>query len=340
MESLNKPIIGITMGDPAGSGPELVIKALDKGNLWQNAVFVIIGDLKVLKKARDIVQAKDLKFNKINNPSEAVDEPRVVNVIDLDNVDLSKLVYGKPSALGGRASYEYISEAVKYAMANEIQAIVTAPISKESLKLAGYPYPGHTEILATLTGAKNVRMMLVGENLRVVHVTTHVSLKDAIELIKKDRILDTIEITYESLTKLFNIDSPKIAVAGLNPHAGENGLFGNEEIDEIIPAIKAAQAKGINALGPYPPDTVFYRAYHKGEFDAVIAMYHDQGHIPLKIVAFMEGVNVTLGLPIIRTSPDHGTVWGKAGTGTANEKATIEAIRLAIEFSRTRQSQS
>jgi 4-hydroxythreonine-4-phosphate dehydrogenase len=329
----NKPFIGITMGDPAGSGPELAIKAIKrlKKDIECNAKLLLIGDFKVFKKALEIVGPNNLKLIKINHPKDFIDDVDTINIIDLNNVDISKLIYGKPSFIGGKAAYESIIKAVEYAMGNFVHAIVTMPISKESLNMAGYNYPGHTEILADLTKTKDVRMMLIAKNLKVVHVTTHVSLKKAIESIKKDRIFKTIEITNSYLKNYFDIIKPKIAVAGLNPHASESGLFGDEEEKEIIPAIKEANEKGINVLGPFPSDSVFYRAYNN-EFDAVIAMYHDQGHIPIKMIGFMEGVNITLGLPIIRTSPDHGTVWGKAGKGTANESATLNAIEIAIKM--------
>jgi len=332
VSSKAKPVIGITMGDPAGSGPEIIIKTLQREQLRHKAKFVLLGDLEVFKNAAKTVNAKDLKLNSITHPSEAIDERRTTNIIDLNNVSLSKIYYGKPSSLGGKSSYEAIVQATKYAMSNDFDAIVTAPISKESLNVAGFNYPGHTELLAELTNTRNVKMMLVAEHFRVVHVTTHVSLKKALELIKKERILKTIKMSNRSLTKLFKIHQPKIAVSGLNPHAGEKGLFGDEEEKEIIPAIKEAYNKGMNVTGPYPPDTVFYRAYYNKEFDVVVAMYHDQGHIATKMVGFMTGVNLSIGLPIIRAAPDHGTVWGKAGKGTADERATLEAIKLVIDL--------
>lgn len=325
-------MIAITMGDPAGSGPEIVLKALRNSSLFSRASFVVFGDYNVFRKAAETVNATDLKLIKIGDVSEYVDSPSSVNIFDLNNVDVSKIVYGKPSVLGGKASYEAIVEAVKHALSNKVHAIVTAPISKESLNMAGYNYPGHTELLADLTGSKDVKMMLVASFFKVAHVTTHVSLKNAIELIKKENVLKTIRLTYKSLIELFGLNDPKIGVSGLNPHAGESGLFGDEEIKEIVPAIQEAASEGINVTGPYPPDTIFYRAYYNRQFDSTIAMYHDQGHIAVKMVGFMEGVNLSLGLPIIRVSPDHGTVWGKAGKGTASEGATLEAIKLAIEL--------
>jgi len=317
------------MGDPAGSGPEILLKALMKDGLLSKASFVLIGDLGVFRRASETLGTRGLHFAEITEPSAVTEAHDVVNVVDLKNVSLGELVYGKPSLLGGKAAYQCIVKAVDYAVRGWVHAVVTAPISKESLNMAGYNYPGHTELLAELTKAKEVKMMLVAEHFRVVHVTTHVSMRGAIELIRKARILETLELTIESLRDMFGIEVPRVAVAGLNPHAGEGGLFGDEEIREITPAIVEARGKGMNVLGPYPPDTVFYRAYHNREFDAVVAMYHDEGHIAMKMVGLMEGVNVTLGLPIIRVSPDHGTVWGKAGKGTADENATVEAMKLA-----------
>jgi len=321
------------MGDPAGSGPETVLKALGGDSLLSRARFVLIGDLGVFRKASETIHAKGLHFSTIKEPVDFSEEPGIVNVIDLANVSSDALTYGRPSIMGGKAAYKCIVRAVDYALHGCVHAIVTAPISKESLNMAGYDYPGHTELLAELTGAKDVKMMLVAGSFRVVHVTTHVSMREAIELIKMPRILDTLKLSHGSLKDMFGISVPRIAVAGLNPHSGEGGLFGDEEMKEIAPAITEAHSKGMNVLGPYPPDTVFYRAYHNKEFDTVVAMYHDQGHIAMKMVGLMEGVNVTLGLPIIRVSPDHGTVWGKAGKGTADENATTEAMKLAVELS-------
>jgi len=332
--SRNKPIIAITMGDPAGAGPELAIKALRRKRLYSEAQLLLIGDLRVFERAAKIVGASEIRLMKTSDATKLLDSPKVANVLDLKNADPAKIVYGKPSSLGGKASYEAVVRAVELALDGRVHAIVTAPISKESLNLAGYHYPGHTELLAELTRAKDVKMMLVAGDLRVVHVTTHVSLRKAIDMIKRDRVLKTIRLVNSALIEYFDIPRPRIAVAGLNPHAGESGLFGDEEIKEIKPAIEAASAEGINASGPYPPDSIFYRAYHDKTFDAVVAMYHDQGHIAVKMIGFMHGINLTLGLPIIRTSPDHGTVWDKAGKGIADESATLEAIKLAIKLAK------
>jgi 4-hydroxythreonine-4-phosphate dehydrogenase len=331
---MSKPVVLITMGDPAGAGPEITLKALSHPEIQEIARFIIVGDLKVLMKAKEIVKTP-LNFVSIDDLDEFAGQSQQIGVIDLKNVEIDRLEYGKPSQMGGKASYEYIVTAVNLIMKGKAHALVTAPISKESLHLAGYNYPGHTELLADLAGVKTVKMMLIAKHLRVSHVTTHVSLRKAItELIKTENIYTTIKLTHEALVRLFGIERPKIAVAGLNPHASESGLFGDEEEKEIAPAIRLAEKDGIDARGPYPPDSVFYRAYYQKEFDAVIAMYHDQGHIPVKMVGFMEGVNMTLGLPFIRTSPDHGTVWGKAGKGTADETAMLEAIKLAAHLAK------
>ena len=327
-----RPVIAVTMGDPAGSGPETVLKALTRASLLSRARLVLIGDLGVFRRASETVGTKGLHFSGIDELADFREELATVNVVDLRNVSSEALIYGRPSVMGGKAAYECVVRAVDYALHGSVHAVVTAPISKESLNMAGYNYPGHTELLAELTGAKDVKMMLTAGHFRVVHVTTHVSMREAVELIKMPRILETLELSHGSLRDMFGIDVPRVAVAGLNPHSGEGGLFGDEEIKEIAPAIAEARRKGMNVLGPYPPDTVFYRAHHNREFDTVIAMYHDQGHIAMKMVGLMEGVNVTLGLPIIRVSPDHGTVWGKAGKGTADENATTEAMKLAIEL--------
>jgi 4-hydroxythreonine-4-phosphate dehydrogenase len=320
------------MGDPAGSGPEIVLKALRRAKM-SNARFILVGDLNVFREAAKITGIKELYLREVSKPSEALIIPGVVNVVNLRNVALDMRIYGSPSVLGGKAAYECIVRAVDYALQGTVHAIVTAPISKESLNIAGYNYPGHTELLAKLTGVQEVNMMLVSEHMRVVHVTTHLSMREALQIIKKDRIVRTLKLTNESLKRWFGFTQPRIGVAGLNPHAGESGLFGNEEIKEISPAIAEMRRQGMDVSGPHPPDTIFYRAYKNKEFDAVVAMYHDQGHIAVKMVGLMKGVNVTLGLPIIRVSPDHGTVWGKAGKGTADENATVEAIRLAIKMS-------
>lgn len=321
------------MGDAAGVGPEIIDKALSKKEMYEISRPLVIGELSVLQDALKVAKV-NLNFNSIQTPSSAKFEQGTVDVIDLKNIKLSELKMGKAQAMNGKASVEYVEKAVELAMKGEIEAIVTAPLSKEAMNLAGYNYPGHTEILAHLTNTKDYSMMLAAGKLRVTHVTTHVSMKQACSLIKKDRVLKIIRVTNDAIKKL-GIEKPKIAVAGLNAHAGEKGLFGDEEIKEISPAIEEAKKIGIDAIGPMPPDSVFLRA-SKGEYDAVVAMYHDQGHIPLKMIGFENGVNVTIGLPIIRTSVDHGTAYGRAGLrlGTGDPTSLEEAIKLAVQMAK------
>jgi 4-hydroxythreonine-4-phosphate dehydrogenase len=314
------------MGDPTGAGPEIIVKALSSDEIRGLCRTVVIGDAAVMRAAVDIVKVPT-KIRIIKKVSEAQSSSGVVDMIDLANVNLERLVRGRLSAMGGAAAYAYVQMATQLALASEIQAMVTAPINKEALNQAGYHYSGHTEILAHLCGVTDPVMMLVGGSLRIAHVTTHVSLRQALELVTKERILHVLKVSNESVKRM-GIAEPRIAVAGLNPHAGEGGLFGSEEQTQILPAIEQARASGLKVTGPLPPDTVFLRTL-RGQYDVAIAMYHDQGHIPLKMAGFEEGVNVTLGLPIIRTSVDHGTVFGKAGKGTANPRSLIEAIKLA-----------
>ena len=336
-----KPVLGITMGDPAGIGPEIIVKAFAskemKKILEGNRPFVI-GDADVLRQAMEFSNVK-VNVSTIQN-AEGISEAKfkfgMVNVLDLDNVNVKKLKMGKVQAMCGRASIDYIKKAAELATDKKIHAIVTAPINKQSIKKAGHPYPGHTETLAVLTGISpdDVTMMLVIGNFRVFHATLHQSLKDAIKNIKKDKVLETIRVANRGLKSL-GIKNPNIAVAGLNPHASDGGRFGNEELEEIEPAVKIANGEGINAIGPIPADTVFLRA-SKGEFDGVVALYHDQGHIPAKMLGFMKGVNVTVGLPIIRTSVDHGTAFDIAGRGVADCTNMIEAIKVASTMAKAK----
>lgn len=329
------------MGDPAGIGPEIIVKAFTspemKEILENNRPFVI-GDADVLRQAIEFLNA-EINVNiiqSIENIPEANFEFGMVNILDLDNIDVNTLKKGEVQLTCGRASIDYIKKAAGLAMDKKIHAIVTAPINKQSIKKAGHPYPGHTETLAVLTGISpdDVTMMLVIGNFRVFHVTLHQSLKDAIENIKKDKVLETIRVANQGLKSL-GIKNPNIAVAGLNPHASDGGRFGNEDLEEIEPAIKIANGEGINAVGPLPADTVFLRA-SKGEFDGVVALYHDQGHIPAKMLGFMKGVNVTVGLPVIRTSVDHGTAFDIAGRGVADCTNMIEAIKVASTMAKAK----
>ena len=282
-----------------------------------------------------------MKINAIKDVSEAKYEYGTIDVLDMGLVDMAQLKRGEVSAMCGDAAFKYVTKVIERAMDKKVDATVTNAFNKEAVNLAGHHYSGHTEIYADMTGTKNYTMMLAHENLRVVHVSTHVSLREACDRVKKQRVLDVIRIA-DKACKDLGIKEPKIGVAGLNPHSGEHGLFGREEIDEIIPAIEAAKAEGINADGPVPPDTVFSKA-RGGWYDIVVAMYHDQGHIPLKVVGFVynhekkawdavAGVNITLGLPIIRVSVDHGTAFDQAGTGTASELSLRNSIEYAVMF--------
>jgi 4-hydroxythreonine-4-phosphate dehydrogenase len=327
------PILGITMGDAAGVGPEIIDKALAKREFYDIARPIVIGDVSVIEDALKVAKVK-VDINSVKDISEAKYEHGTIEVIDLKNIQLSELKMGQVQAMAGKASVKYVEKAVEMALENKIDAIVTAPLNKEAMNLAGYDYAGHTEILAHLTKTKDYAMMLVAGQLRVIHVTTHVSMRDACELIKKDRVLTTIRLTDE-VTKKMGVEAPKIAVSGFNPHAGESGLFGNEEIEEITPAIESAKKNNMNVIGPMPPDTVFLRA-SRGEYDAVVAMYHDQGHIPVKMLGFESGINVTIGLPIIRTSVDHGTAYRRAGLrlGTGDPTSLEEAMKLAVQMAK------
>jgi 4-hydroxythreonine-4-phosphate dehydrogenase len=341
---MDRPILGITMGDPASIGAEIAAKALAEAPVYQKARPFVIGDRNCMADALRITKLP-LTIHPIAKVADSRFAVGSIDVLDLANVDMAKLEYGKVSAMCGKASVEYIERGIDMALAKEIDAVVTGPIHKESINQAGCPHPGHTEIFGARTGTKDYAMMLLGGDLRVVHVSTHVSLRQAIERTRKPRILTVIRLANRAL-KALGIVEPKIAVAGLNPHAGEHGLFGDEEIKEIIPAIEEAKAEGIRVDGPIAPDTVFGRT-RGGLYDIVVCMYHDQGHIPLKTLGFtfdkaaqkwtsVAGVNVTLGLPIIRASVDHGTAFGKAGKGTAAHDSMLDAIDVAVKLSHGR----
>lgn len=328
-----KPILGITIGDAAGIGPEIIVKALAEKKLYDIARPVVFGDKKIMERAIRIIGA-DLKCQSVQSPRLAGKTYGMIDIVDLDNLPLD-LPFSQVDARAGKAAYEYIETAVGYALKKEIHAIVTAPLNKEALNLGGKHYPGHTEILGTLAGQTDYSMMLVSGPLKVIHVTTHMSLRKACDMIKKDRVLRVIKLADETL-KMMGIERPRIAVAGLNPHSGEHGLFGSEEEMEIIPAVDAAQALGMNVTGPVPPDTVFYQAAIKNKFDIVVVMYHDQGHIPIKLLGFETGVNVTVGLPFIRTSVDHGTAFDIAGKGIADSRSMTESLLLGAQMAQVK----
>ena len=324
-----RPILAITMGDPAGIGPEIVLKALQNSEIYQRCRPVVVGDRRILERAAAWVENQS-QFEGITDPAEGKFNPGVLALIDLQNARPEDCPVGEVSAAAGKAAVEYVEKACDLALAGEVDAIVTAPLNKESINLGGDGYPGHTELLKERTRADRVTMLLVGPNLRVVHVSTHVSLAKAVSLVKKERVEEVISLAHEACRAL-GIAQPRIAVAGLNPHAGETGLFGDQEQLEIIPAVEAARARGMDVSDPQPPDTVFLRAT-KGVYDIVVAMYHDQGHIPMKLLAFDDGVNVSIGLPIIRTSVDHGTAFDIAGTGQAKASSLLAAIDVAIQM--------
>lgn len=330
--SAYKPLLAITMGDPAGAGPEIVVKALDAPEVRPICRGLVFGDAGAMRAAVDIVGIP-MDIHVVASPDEMKEGDRVLNVYDLKDVDMATLVRGRVSASAGKAAYDAIEKATLLTLEGATDAVVTAPLNKDSLNQAGYHFPGHTQILAHLCGVRDAVMMLTADNLRIAHVSTHVSLREACDLVNKERILRVMQLGIDA-AKSMGVKNPRVVVPGLNPHSGESGLFGNEEEAHIIPAIEEAKSLGIDVRGPLPPDTAFLRAY-RGEFDLVIAMYHDQGHIPIKMVGFEKGVNVSLGLPIIRTSVDHGTVFGKAGKGTADPTSMIEAIKLAATMCRT-----
>jgi len=326
-----KPIIAITMGDATGAGPEIIVKSLSDKAIYEICRPLIIGDKKIMERAAKIVNIP-MQFRAIQEIEESQFAFGTVDIIDFDNLP-ADLPFATIDGRAGKAAYEYVEKAVSLAMAGKIDAIATSALHKEALSIGGYPFPGHTEILAHLSGTQDYSMMLAGGPLRVIHVSTHTSLRKACDRVKKDRVLKVIQMADKAVREL-GIAQPRIAVAGLNPHAGEGGLFGDEEIKEIIPAVEEAQKQGINVTGPIAPDTVFYRAALKEEFDIVVVMYHDQGHIPLKVLGFEEGVNITVGLPFIRTSVDHGTAFDKAGKGTADSRSMTAALEYAARMAK------
>lgn len=341
MQNMRKRILGITMGDPASIGPEITIKALAKKEIYQRCNPIVIGDAVVLEAASKLPGMPDINIHPILDVNEALFTCGTIDVLDMKLVDIDRLEYGKVSAMAGEAAFQYVVKVIELANLGKIDATVTNALNKEAMNLAGHHYSGHTEIYADYTNTSKYTMMLAHENLRVVHVSTHVSLRDACDRVKKERVLEVIRIANQACKDL-GIKSPKIGVAGLNPHSGEHGMFGREEIDEIIPAIETAVKEGIDAEGPVPADTVFSKA-RGGWYDIVVAMYHDQGHIPLKVVGFVynqsegkwdavAGVNITLGLPIIRSSVDHGTAFDQVNKGIANEISLVNAIDYAIKL--------
>ncbi|MDW6004760.1 4-hydroxythreonine-4-phosphate dehydrogenase PdxA [Vibrio mangrovi] len=323
-------IIGITMGDPAGIGPEIIMKALATP-LLSGRKCIVIGSAEILHLVQDKGLSPALDIHTIEQVEDAVFAPDVVNVIDIPLTDPAAFRFGEVQAQAGDLAYRCIKKATELAMNDEISAVATAPLNKEALHLAGHHYPGHTELLAHLTGTKDFAMVLYTDTLKVIHVSTHISLLNFLKNLSQERVATVIGIA-DSFMKKAGFEHPRIAVAGVNPHAGENGLFGEEENTILNPVIQAMQEKGLDVSGPCPPDTVFLQT-KQGQYDIVVAMYHDQGHIPLKLMGFYDGVNITAGLPFFRTSADHGTAFDIAWTGKANPESMITSVELAVKLS-------
>jgi 4-hydroxythreonine-4-phosphate dehydrogenase len=344
MSDDKRPILGITIGDPGGIGPEITAKALNEKKIYELSRPVVVGDYRVME---DVLRFTDLKLtlNPIGNIQDASGAHGIMDILDLKNMPLDRLCYKEVTSEQGRASFEYVAKVIELAMEKKIDGTVTGPINKAAIHAAGHQYAGHTEIYATLTGTRDYSMMLTHGNFRVTHVSTHVSLREACDRVKKDRVMRVIDLTWDALQN-FGVSRPRIGVAGLNPHCGEGGMFGREDDEEILPAVESARRKGYDVEGPIPADTIFSKM-KGGMYDAVVVMYHDQGHIPMKFLGFqydektgqwgeMSGVNITLGLPIVRTSVDHGTAFGKAGEGRANPQSMIEAIQLGAMLSKAK----
>ena len=317
------------MGDPAGIGPEIILKTLLRDDIYKVCRPIVLGDIDVLRMVSKKIWS--LSFNVIATPSQVTGNPGLVDVISVSNLKRDSFIPGQPTVDGGKAMVDYIVKAVDLDKDDQVSAMVTCPINKELMHRAGYRFDGHTELLAKLTNTKDYVMMLVGNRLRVSLVTIHCALKEVPQRLNKGLILKTIKITYRALEEDFAIKRPHVAVAGLNPHAGEAGLFGLEDKEIIRPAVEEAKDDGLLVDGPFPPDTIFYHAIN-GKFDAVVAMYHDQGLIPVKLLNFSDSVNITLGLPIIRTSVDHGTAYDIAGKGVADPSSLIAAIKMATRI--------
>ena len=341
---MKRPLIAISPGDPAGIGPEVTVKALSDNKVYDYSKPLVVCDARVINHILELIGLPQ-SLNIIEQPGEGLYEYGIIDVLDIKNADPELFEFGRISGVSGKASFEYVRKVIDLAMEKKVDATVTGPINKEAIHRAGFHFAGHTEIYAHFTGTLNYAMMLADREFRVVHVNTHVSMLESINRINKERVLNTIILADEALKKM-GIKKPRIAVNGLNPHAGENGLFGTEELEHIIPAIEQAKIQGIYADGPHPPDTIFPKM-KGGQYDVVVCMYHDQGHIPTKLLGFnynnkkntwesLSGVNITLGLPIIRVSVDHGTAFDKAGKGEANPESMLQAILYAVKFSKNK----
>jgi len=330
MNDTYKPIVAVTIGDPAGIGPEIILKSFEEKSLYESCFPFVIGSIKVLERAKDAIGLQNLKFRSIKDPGEAEYEYGVVDVLETGDYDISSLEWGKEQKLAGQIAMDAIRKSIELGMAGKIDAVTTAPINKRAIKMAGVEQDGHTEIYRDYTNSPYVLTMFDCFNMRVFHLSRHMSLLNAIKYATKENIYNDLVRIDRELTKI-GLPNASIAVAGLNPHCGEDGLFGDEEIREIIPAIEKARKDGINALGPIPPDTLFARG-KKGEFDAILALYHDQGHIPCKTLDMERTVSVTLGLPFLRCTVDHGTAFDIAGKGIATNQSMISAIMTTVKY--------
>jgi 4-hydroxythreonine-4-phosphate dehydrogenase len=326
---MKKPLIAVTLGDPAGIGPEIVVKTIADKDLFEEANCIVLGDAKIVKQAIEVTGA-DLKVNCVEDPADGDYSEGVLNMIDLDNIDMDKFEYGKVSAMCGKAAFEYIEKSIQITMDGKADAVATAPINKEALRAAEINFIGHTEIFAELTGTNDPLTMFETNGMRVFFLTRHVSLRDMLDMITKDRVIDYVERCTEALARL-GVTEGTMAVAGLNPHSGEHGLFGWEEVNEIAPAVEELKARGFNVVGPVPADSVFHQAA-LGRFNSVLSLYHDQGHIATKTLDFDRTIAITNSMPILRTSVDHGTAFDIAGKGIAGAVSMIESVRLAAKY--------
>lgn len=325
-----RPLIAIPMGDAAGVGPEIILKTLADGVTQESARCVVIGSKKLLTHAMSYPNIPSLTIHTIEDPLQGDYRPEVLNLIDLDNIDMAEFQVGQVSGMCGKAAYEYIAKAIALANAHQVDAVATPPINKESLKKGGIPFIGHTEIFGALTNTEDPLTLFEVRNLRVFFLTRHVSLRQACDLVTKDRIVDYVIRCTEALNKL-GITEGTMAIAGLNPHSGEHGLFGDEEVRHVTPAVEELTARGYRVAGPIGADSVFSQAL-RGKYNSVLSLYHDQGHIATKTLDFERTISITAGMPILRTSVDHGTAFDIAGTGVVSAVSMQEAVRLAVKY--------
>ena len=330
MAGIQKPVVAITMGDPCGVGPEVIAKALAHSEVYESCRPVVIGSSWCVERAVELT-GRHLGVQELDSPVGAGLSPAQVDVVDIHNLNPEDVTVGEVSPICGKAAMEWVSRAAALAISGHVDALATAPINKEAASLAGYKAIGHMELLQEISGATEVATMLMTGPLRVVHLTTHRSLRHACDYVTRDRILAKLELTQHSFTT-WGVPNPRIGVAALNPHGSDGGLLGNEEGEEITPAVEEARSQGIDAYGPVPADIVFHQAI-QGSYDVVLAMYHDQGHIPVKVYGFERSITANLGLPFVRTSVDHGTAFDIAGKGVAQEASMLEAIKLAVSLS-------